>query len=88
MKWKRSKKAQQEAKNGKETTDNIASNNSTTKIGNASLNNCKTTITVQSNHQNNDNTNSTQVPNIVVENPNEINRKMQENESLYRPYVV
>lgn len=66
MKWKRSKKAQQEAKSGKETSSENANKaqTSTTKPNN-------TSVSQQETAENQGNA-----------------RKVQEGESLYRPYVV
>lgn len=68
MKWKRSKKAQQEAKSGKESGDSAnkaqSSGNTTTKANNAG-----------------------QESQVTSENQGSA-RKVQEGESLYRPYVV
>lgn len=74
MKWKRSKKAQQESKgNNRDSTDS-------SKIStNSSSPNCVKAGTSLSQ----DTCNSTSIPSIDNQS-----RKVQEGEPLYRPYVV
>lgn len=74
MKWKRSKKAQQEAKMSK---DEIASEKRQS-VNPPSPSTKPTSSTIQDD--------TTSLP-PSVENQNEI-RRIQENETLYRPYVV
>lgn len=70
MKWKRSKKAQQEAKSGKESSSNSEN-----------LNKAQPSVNTTPK------TNNTNVVESQTENQGNA-RKVQEGESLYRPYVV
>ncbi|KAJ8971048.1 hypothetical protein NQ314_000914 [Rhamnusium bicolor] len=76
MKWKRSKKAHQEAKSSKEGDSSKSAQTS-----NSSQNNFKSCPSISSQG-------STESPVPIIENNQNEIRKMHESESLYRPYVV
>lgn len=78
MKWKRSKKTQQDAKNGKESS-NSENLNKAQSSANVS--------TKPNNNTNNVSQESSQIAGATTENQGSA-RKVQEGESLYRPYVV
>lgn len=74
MKWKRSKKAHQEAKSSKEGDSNKTQTSSCNSYN-------KTSVPVSSPE-------SSERPHTPLDSNQEVRKLQQENESLYRPYVV
>ncbi|XP_019870427.2 motor neuron and pancreas homeobox protein 1 [Aethina tumida] len=78
MKWKRSKKAQQEAKSNKDPDS--GSSKSSTNSTHSQSDTCKVILPMPENQE-------SRLPSTDNTTTNDI-RKLQDNESLYRPYVV